>query len=694
MALGSAVNLVVSTGPANVNVPNVVGLTQAAATTAITGAGLVLGTVTTANSNGVPVGSVISQNPVSGTSVAPGSAVNLVISVGPLVVVLPNVVGLTQNAATGTLTAAGFSIGTVSTANSNTVVAGNVISQNPAGGASVSPGIPVDLVVSIGPAGAVPTTLKLTLNQQLIDAGNKLTVTWQVLDGGGNVIALPPSIDFQVLFDAASTTGVIPNYNFANVNNISTGADTRGTYTLQGTVHGTAVTASIQFAVLKNDTFVNSINGATELGNQMLYVSQAAAQVSMNKSLQDLATAVSNNNSAAIAAASAALTTAAAKADPDPLSFTTPYAPDVGFVPTTAQLAGQGVTQTAADIAFGALNSQVRTKIQQITSLLNSPSANQGANDAALAQYLSDLQTLANSVQLAANTPGVYGLVANAQAVNDLLSRDMPLVLQAIVSRVNGELHTNGLVSIYGAPLDMYHAISSDTTQRLTAVAAPNLLYGKQRPAQFLLGGLINNCGIIGTLITKIYVPYMFELQTNMIVLGLGHFLQAELPPGPIVQGIITGAESLTLNRFHLPGSLIEISNVTLGAAQTSQVYLVGGAQVNALKALAETVYSLSQVRSMADLNQFYNNMTAAIRGAGNSLNDAHQQPDSFDFGGDFCLIPGVISTSCVDMSYNQGFNFVGQGGPSQLSTVLIIVKSSSVIGPGYGVRAANFIGN
>ena len=80
MAAGSAVNLVVSTGPAPVTVPNVVNLTQAAATTAITTAGLVVGTVTQQSSATVPAGSVISQNPAAGTSVAAGSAVNLVVS--------------------------------------------------------------------------------------------------------------------------------------------------------------------------------------------------------------------------------------------------------------------------------------------------------------------------------------------------------------------------------------------------------------------------------------------------------------------------------------------------------------------------------------------------------------------------------------------------------------------------------------
>ena len=68
-----------------VSVPNVVGLTQAAATSAITGVGLVVGTVTTASSSTVPSGSVISQTPAAGTSVAAGSAVNLVVSSGALI---------------------------------------------------------------------------------------------------------------------------------------------------------------------------------------------------------------------------------------------------------------------------------------------------------------------------------------------------------------------------------------------------------------------------------------------------------------------------------------------------------------------------------------------------------------------------------------------------------------------------------
>ncbi len=63
-------------------VPNVVGLTQTAASTAITNAALVTGTVTQQYSNSVAAGLVISQNPPAGGTPAPGSAVNLVVSKG------------------------------------------------------------------------------------------------------------------------------------------------------------------------------------------------------------------------------------------------------------------------------------------------------------------------------------------------------------------------------------------------------------------------------------------------------------------------------------------------------------------------------------------------------------------------------------------------------------------------------------
>src|SRR4029079_13079131 len=125
-----SVSLVVSLGPAVVTVPNVVNQTQAAAQSAITAAGLTNGAATSASSATGPAASSIRQNPACDSSVAPGSSVSLVISLGPALVTVPNVVNQTQAAAQGAITGAGLTNGAVTSANSATIAAGSVISQN------------------------------------------------------------------------------------------------------------------------------------------------------------------------------------------------------------------------------------------------------------------------------------------------------------------------------------------------------------------------------------------------------------------------------------------------------------------------------------------------------------------------------------------------------------------------------------
>ena len=172
VAPGSNVNLVVSSGPAQVTVPNVVGQTQGAAGNTLSGANLSVGNVTQQASGNVAVGNVISQNPTAGASVAPGSNVNLVVSSGPAQVTVPNVVGQTQGAAGNTLSGANLSVGNVTQQASGNVAVGNVISQNPTAGASVAPGSNVNLVVSSGPA---QVTVPNVVGQTQGAAGNTLS---------------------------------------------------------------------------------------------------------------------------------------------------------------------------------------------------------------------------------------------------------------------------------------------------------------------------------------------------------------------------------------------------------------------------------------------------------------------------------------------------------------------------------------
>jgi hypothetical protein len=66
------------------DVPNVTGLEQSVAESAIVAGNLVVGTVTMSPSATVPAGEIISQNPVACSAcVAPGSSVDLVVSSGP-----------------------------------------------------------------------------------------------------------------------------------------------------------------------------------------------------------------------------------------------------------------------------------------------------------------------------------------------------------------------------------------------------------------------------------------------------------------------------------------------------------------------------------------------------------------------------------------------------------------------------------
>jgi uncharacterized repeat protein (TIGR03803 family) len=226
VASGSAVNLVISTGPVQVAVPNVVGDTQSAATTAITGAGLMVGPVILQSSSTVAVGNVINQNPAAGSSVASGSAVNLLISLGYPQVAVPNVVGDTLSVAmtaindAGTATNnAGLTVGTVTPQSSSTVAVGNVISQSPAAGTSVDVYSDVNLVISstdtvLYSFGAYSGDALMPQGSviQGIDGNFYGAASKGGANGQGTVFKLTPSGVETIVysFGASSTDGIAP----------------------------------------------------------------------------------------------------------------------------------------------------------------------------------------------------------------------------------------------------------------------------------------------------------------------------------------------------------------------------------------------------------------------------------------------------------------------------------------------------
>jgi serine/threonine-protein kinase len=156
---GSTVTIDVGGGPKTTTVPNVVGLSQSAATTALQSAGFSV-TVIQSSSSGVQTGNVISQSPAAATQLAPQQTVTINVSTGATV---PNVVGKSLSSATQLLRSAGLSVGTVTDQSSSNVSSGDVISQSVPAGSAAQSGTTVDLVVSTGPATAtVPSVIGLT----------------------------------------------------------------------------------------------------------------------------------------------------------------------------------------------------------------------------------------------------------------------------------------------------------------------------------------------------------------------------------------------------------------------------------------------------------------------------------------------------------------------------------------------------
>ncbi len=142
--------VLLSRGKERYAAPKLSGMSEAQARAAITKDNLNVGQVSTAYSDTVPTGEVISQDPPAGTSLKRGTAVSFVLSRGPQPVQVPDVTGKTLAEATTTLGAVGLSADVTGQQFSDTVPKGVVISQDPSGG-TLGKGSTVSLVVSKGP---------------------------------------------------------------------------------------------------------------------------------------------------------------------------------------------------------------------------------------------------------------------------------------------------------------------------------------------------------------------------------------------------------------------------------------------------------------------------------------------------------------------------------------------------------------
>lgn len=139
----------ISTQADSVQVPNVVGMSVADASEALTKAGLTA-KATYAESTEYEKDFIISQDVEAGTDVSAGTVLNLVVSSGKVVgVAVPDVVGKSEAEAKVALEAEGFTM-QKQLQESATVEKGVVISQNPLGATSAPSGSAITVMISSG----------------------------------------------------------------------------------------------------------------------------------------------------------------------------------------------------------------------------------------------------------------------------------------------------------------------------------------------------------------------------------------------------------------------------------------------------------------------------------------------------------------------------------------------------------------
>ncbi|MGH2763671.1 MAG: Stk1 family PASTA domain-containing Ser/Thr kinase [Thermoleophilaceae bacterium] len=142
---GERVQLFISSGPEEVAVPEVIGLSRDSAEARITGAGLV--PAVREQESEEPEGEVIAQDPSAGSELERGSTVTITVSTGIEEVGVPDVTGLGRRDAAAQLRADGLVPVERESEVTDPAQDGRVIDQSPGAGVDVEPGREVVIVI-------------------------------------------------------------------------------------------------------------------------------------------------------------------------------------------------------------------------------------------------------------------------------------------------------------------------------------------------------------------------------------------------------------------------------------------------------------------------------------------------------------------------------------------------------------------
>lgn len=215
---GGKVKIIVSMEGEGVQVPNVIGATEAEATSKLEAEGFHVIKEKEYNS-GIVKGNVISQSPQAGDLISRDGTVSLVISLGADKsgeMKMPNLVGMTEENARKTLEEMGLVCKKVTEVYSNTVPEGQICEQSYTVNSTILTGTEVELKLSMGP------------EPKYYDCDISVSQPPNYAGGSAHVILITP--DSTILFD--TTTDSFPvNINLNHIFMVPQGR-VRITYTI------------------------------------------------------------------------------------------------------------------------------------------------------------------------------------------------------------------------------------------------------------------------------------------------------------------------------------------------------------------------------------------------------------------------------------------------------------------------------
>ncbi|MFQ5967657.1 MAG: Stk1 family PASTA domain-containing Ser/Thr kinase [Acidimicrobiia bacterium] len=199
---GSLVTIIISLGGEAFPVPEVIGLDQAEAESVLRANRFVIGEISEMPDATAAAGIVIRQDPTPGERREPQTPIDLVVSSGPPIVVMPDLAGRTEADALFQLGSLGL-IPDVEREFDEEVPDGAVIETEPGAGQLAEPGAVVVVRVSQGPEPVeVPNVVGLTPDE----ANNILSPLGLVLSARATTVPVAPELD-GTIFDQVPAPG-------------------------------------------------------------------------------------------------------------------------------------------------------------------------------------------------------------------------------------------------------------------------------------------------------------------------------------------------------------------------------------------------------------------------------------------------------------------------------------------------------